>query len=273
MDRTAVSIEMTVQTLIVDNPVERLRSFLLRDPAMNALLLADLYEPYSRGALWYSAEEADEILAVALVYRGLDIPSMLTFGRPEGLSAILHSFHSEMPARTYALIPLEHREPMNDFFHPGAEGYNLMHRLAMRKGELLMPRSRSVTDLRSEDYDEIKRLLDKSYPGNHCHPSMMEEGAYAGIRDGDDLVCTAGTHVLCREEKICCPGNLCVHPEYRRRGLAAECFAGLLDRLFDVVDLAATNVDARNEASLRTCERVGMRPWKSYFEGFLHKRS
>jgi RimJ/RimL family protein N-acetyltransferase len=63
------------------------------------------------------------------------------------------------------------------------------------------------------------------------------------------------------------------HPDYQRRGYATEATAAVIDAGFDSFGLhrIRARLDARNEASARLCERLGMRREAHLIENELHK--
>jgi GNAT superfamily N-acetyltransferase len=115
--------------------------------------------------------------------------------------------------------------------------------------------------VRVTDPAAVDTLLDIAFPeGELRHASPVVQDWY-GIWSGADLVaCAADRSTRSRDplaERVAVIGGVAVHPEHRRRGLAAAVTAALTDRLRGRYELVALGVMADNTTATRIYERLG----------------
>ena len=80
-------------------------------------------------------------------------------------------------------------------------------------------------------------------------PSMLDDGTFAGVRDGGRLVAVAGTHVLAPQVQAAAIGAVLTVPDPRGQGLAATVTAGVWRRLAGRAALVGLNCADRNVAA------------------------
>ena len=100
-------------------------------------------------------------------------------------------------------------------------------------------------------------------------PQTVNDGAYCGVFEGQELVAAAGTHVLSRDEGAAAIGNVYTRRDRRGRGLARAGTAGVLERL-DGVATVALNVRTDNAVALRVYESLGFRRHCRFHEAVAH---
>ncbi|MEV1144397.1 GNAT family N-acetyltransferase [Micromonospora sp. NPDC049799] len=239
-----------------------LAELLGRDPVLHAYELGDLDDFFWPYTSWFRSGDA-----VALLYHGADLPTLLAFARPAdtaGLSALLGELTSVLPARVYAHLS------------PGVESalvpaFRVESAAAHRKMALTDPgRLASVrpagVPLGRDDLPAVERLYAAAYPGNWFDPRMLDTGRYVGIRDGGELVAVAGVHVWSPVYRVAALGNVTTLPRVRGRGLAAAAVAAVCAGLRDSVDHVTLNVRADNTSAVRLYERLGFTAVADYHE-------
>jgi ribosomal protein S18 acetylase RimI-like enzyme len=88
------------------------------------------------------------------------------------------------------------------------------------------------------------------------YDSMVTDGVFFGVYEGDELVAAAGTHLVARDEGAAAIGNVYTRRDRRSRGLSRIVTAAALHELreFKTVGL---NVRADNAAAIRVYESLG----------------
>ncbi|HET8934836.1 MAG TPA: hypothetical protein VFN67_15405, partial [Polyangiales bacterium] len=179
----------------------QLRQLLTTDPVAAAYLLGDLVEPFFGHCRWLVAGYRGRLEGAVLVYTGLSVPALLSFGAPDAVDAVFQRFASELPATCYAKIPLDH----SDFFprYYRTEHTENLWMMGARASELALP-ERKHDAMRlppGAALDPINALY-ADYPENWFEPSQLESGLYFGAFADRRLVSIAGTHVLAPAEGV-----------------------------------------------------------------------
>ncbi len=87
-------------------------------------------------------------------------------------------------------------------------------------------------------------------------PSMVTDGVFFGVFEGQTLVAAAGTHLLSPEEGAAAIGNVYTRRDRRGRGLGRLVTSAVLDSLAGI-ETIGLNVRADNAAALRVYESLG----------------
>ena len=111
-----------------------------------------------------------------------------------------------------------------------------------------------------QDLDSLKRLYgDGASTGespDFFYDSMVTDGVFFGVYEGDELVAAAGTHLVSREEGVAAIGNVYTRRDRRCRGLSRIVTAAVLHELRDVTTIGL-NVRGDNAAAIRVYESLG----------------
>ena len=211
----------------VTDPAELAR-FFSDEPGAHIYAHADLDEPYWSDSRWYrhhdavvgfvALDEADfeTIYAVStrdpagslrlLVHLGDEIePGVLITG-PTGLGATLERVGPVGWSEPYVryLLTDPARVPAPD---------------------------RRVVALGVDDLDEVLHLYEHEPGAAFFLPTMLADDSFVGVRDGDELVAIAGTHVLSERKGMAALGGVFTRPSHRGRGLARAVSAGAIHRV------------------------------------------
>ncbi|SBT45319.1 GNAT family N-acetyltransferase [Micromonospora narathiwatensis] len=245
-----------------------LAELLGRDPVLHAYQLGDLDDFFWPYTSWF--RRGDE---VALLYHGVELPTLLAFASPRGageLAALLEELAPVLPVRLWAhLSPGLEATVARWYEVRDAAGH---HRMALTDPARLARVTAAGETLGRADLPALLDLYAAAYPGNWFDPRMLDTGRYVGIRDGGDLVAVAGVHVWSPTWRVAALGNVTTHPRVRGRGLAAAAVAALCARLRADVDHVTLNVRADNTTAVRLYERLGFTRVADFTECALRRR-
>jgi len=236
-----------------------LRDLLAEDPVAAAYLLGDLAPPFFSQCRWLIARYRGRVEGVVLLYNGLSVPALLTYGAPDAVEAILDHFAPELPTPCYAKLPLEHVDAVRSHYRMG--DVERLWMMGLRASELTVPdRTHDATPLsKSSALEEIDALY-ADYPGNYFEASQLESGLYYGVHAAGRLVSIAGTHVLAPAEGIAVIGNIVTSARERRSGFASACTARLVEGLAALgCKTVALQVAADNAAGIACYRNLGFR--------------
>lgn len=102
---------------------------------------------------------------------------------------------------------------------------------------------------------------------------MLQQETYHGIRESDELVAVAGTHIVSVNEKVAALGDIYTRRDRRGRGLSTQVTNAVVAKLMKI-DLASIvlNVRESNVAAIHVYERIGFRNYCDYLEAPLVRR-
>ncbi|MCI4066594.1 GNAT family N-acetyltransferase [Micromonospora sp. R77] len=246
-----------------------LAALLARDPVRHAYQLGDLDDFFWPYTSWF--RRGDQ---VALLYHGVELPTLLAFGGPADraeLAALLAELAPVLPARLWAHLSPGLSAALTDRFVVTEAADH--HRMALTDPARLATVAPAGEVLGRADLPALLALYAAAYPGNWFDPRMLDTGQYVGVRDGGELVAVAGVHVWSPAWRVAALGNVTTHPRVRGRGLASAAVAALCGRLRDGVDHVALNVRADNLAAVRLYERLGFTRVEGFVECGLRFRA
>lgn len=209
-----------------------LRRILSRDPLTTGYMLGDLDEAYFDQCRWLVGFFNNEPLGVVLIYQGLSVPVVLTYGAPDLISGLFEHFSKMLPENFDAKIPLEHKAVYLQYFRVTSEDISWV--MGLSKGQL--SRQSSVHEIRRlRINDELTSILAvyEDYPGHYFEPSQLENGIYFGLFLGQELVSISGTHVYAPNEGVAVLGNVVTRRQYRSKGYSRVCTGRLIEYLIE----------------------------------------
>jgi len=114
--------------------------------------------------------------------------------------------------------------------------------------------------LAADDVTAIERLYADGASVNESpdffYASMVTDGVFYGVFEGEDVVAVAGTHLVSRDEGAAAIGNVYVRRDRRGSGLSRIVTASVLHDLRGI-DTIGLNVRADNVAAIRVYESLG----------------
>jgi ribosomal protein S18 acetylase RimI-like enzyme len=237
------------------------RARLERNRAWAAFSIADLDPAFAAHAAWFGPELGS---SVVLVYDAYDPPILFCQGEPSECDAVL---------RETALVARTPRAYLNvtDDLMPVAQRHfatferRLMVRMVL-EGEA--PRvSTAVERLGPADLAAVQALYAEDPPAFFL-PGQLQDGVYFGIREGEELVAVAGTHVLSASGGVGAIGNVHTRSDRRGRGLAAAVTSAVAAELRRMaISTIVLNIVDTNHAARRVYERIGFREYCRFYEG------
>lgn len=258
----------------------RVRRFLAADPVWATYALADLQPHLAADCRWLLAPTGD---ALALIYRGLQPPVLLTVGEPAALDQVLSAAaeEGELPETIYASIREEHLPVVSRYFDLQSD---LRPMLRMKLAD---PRAlgaggcklgaadqeaaeQQIVRLAGAQAADVFRLLQHSGPftPDAFSPAQMDAGVFFGLYAESELLAVGGTHVVDYEQRLAAIGNMYTHPAHRRRGYAAAILRAIAcELLAREVGQIVLNVDQRNPSAHALYLAHGFVVHVPYFEG------
>lgn len=233
---------------------ERIEAFLRRDRELHVYEIGDLDPFFWPATTWWTAMRGDAIAALALLYRGPAIPTLLVLER--------HDLEAGcwLASRLSPLLP----DPLYAHLSPGlVEAFGDRPReaqgtyLKMTLGTLAEVDTAGVERLGVQDLAAIDAFYARAYPDNWFDPRMLETGEYFGVRDGNALIGIAGVHVVSAHHGVAALGNIATDPAHRGRGIARRTTAATCSSLLRRVDTLSLNVSAENAAAIRCYRALG----------------
>jgi ribosomal protein S18 acetylase RimI-like enzyme len=242
---------------------ERIEAFLRRDRELHVYEIGDLDPFFWPATTWWTAMRGDAIAAIALLYRGSAIPTLLVLERHDIDAA------AWLVSRLSPLLP----DPLYSHLSPGlVDAFGDRPRaskgtyLKMTLRELADVDTSGVERLSVHDLASIDAFYARAYPDNWFDPRMLETGEYFGVRDDDALVGIAGVHVVSAQHGVAALGNIATDPAHRGRGIARRTTAAACSSLLRRVDTISLNVSAENAAAIRCYRALGFDVAATYEE-------
>lgn len=240
---------------------EELLSFLEKDRIWAGYAICDLEQELFPLCDWYTARMNNDVISLALYFKGLEPPTQITIGAPIGIERILET--ADVPGRLYAHIPLRHRQVLEKFY--SFTQLKSMKRMMVTK-KSFRPAVGSASKLEERDLQGLEKLYASPHK-TFFRLYMLTSGIYYGIRENGTLVSAAGTHVCSPCHRLACVGNVFTHPSHRGKGYGTICTSEVVKELLTIYDDAILNVDSRNLAAIKIYEKLGFQEYCMYLEG------
>ena len=278
-----------------------LYAFLQRDPIWAAYAIGDLESMHFGWCTWHVAEdEAGRLAGLALLYRRLDPPVLLTVGEAAAVAAILEQM--ALPEQVYISARVEHLPLLLARYDFSADRVRPMLRMAVT-AENFKPASRLVRPgpalrrLDSADVPAIQALIALGGPfaSDAFTPSQVDEGVFVGlsvlprtdspvsesvfvglsvlprtdspVSAASPLLAVAGTHLVAPSWSVAAVGNVYVHPAQRGRGYGALVSSAVTAELLQRGLLVVLNVDQNNPAAINLYRQLGFAVHCPFVEG------
>lgn len=256
--------------------------------------LDDFFWPYT---VWYAHRRDGVIDAIALLYTGMEIPTLIALTDEAGrgpLRAVLAEVAAELPDRLDAHVTAGLRDVLEESFVAHSRGWH--YKMALRPerlpadrteppqrggGYAAAPRSMPgaaspeapvIEQLGRENLAEVTAFYAVAYPGNWFDPRMLETEKYFGVRVDGALASVAGVHVYSPEYGVAALGNIATVPSRRGCGLATLATARLCHALIEEGLTVGLNVAAENQPALASYRKLGFVTIAEYEEVELRRR-
>lgn len=250
---------------------QRLRAILETDRPWAVYALADLEPGSFEYAHWFCAASDEQ--ALALFFSGFATPVLITVGKAGSLRSVLNELIDELnPRKLYAVVKPDVMPLLTGRFRVVEE--RKMRRMIFDPTQYRSVSSSSAVALGLSDLESVQRLYADGESSGEAPdwflPQMLQQATYHGIREGDELVAVAGTHIVSVSEKVAGLGNIYTRRDRRGRGLSAQVTNAVVAKLMKI-DLATIvlNVRETNAAAIHVYERIGFRNYCDYIEAPL----
>ena len=236
-----------------------IRAILRRDPIWGVYALGDLAPRMFPKTQWFGPD-------LALVLHDFDTSILFAIGTGavrEALDHVRWPVHLQLQqdaldeVARYAVI-----EQQCQMWRMGWKG--------PREGGHHLNTSTAAVRLGAADVPALLKLYaDGEATGespDFFYPSMVTDGVFFGVYEGDALVAAAGTHLFAPEERAVAIGNIYTMRNRRGQGLGAAVTRAVLDAVKDS-GTVGLNVRAHNHAALHLYESLGFIRHCPFYEG------
>jgi GNAT superfamily N-acetyltransferase len=246
-----------------------IRSILEGDRPWAVYALGDLSPGFAEHCRWFVLEDGSP--ALLLLYHRFDPPVLFALGAPSRLRRLIREIDApvvSLHVRTESLPAIRTR------YRPAE--IRTMWRMVVGPEGFRPAASDETSPLTPADLDAITRLYEDGHRRNEgpdfFDPSMVEQGTYRGVWEGEELVSVAGTHLVVPSEGAFAIGNVYTRHDRRGRGLGACVTSAVVSSaLGRGIRTVALNVDQRNTAAIRVYARLGFRSYCDFAEGLGHR--
>ncbi len=259
MGRTDLEVRATRDRVL-------LREFLEQDRLFAAYAICDLDEREFAKTRWGVAFERGRPIALALEYGGLAPQPLFVMGDPEGVAQILRTVIR--PRLAYLAASPAALDAVDSVYRidPGPP----MVRMWV-DGAAFQPMTGVATRLVPADIGDLNRLYNLGFT-SWLPAEAIANGVYFGVRINGRLVAAAGTHVVSRESRLACVGNVLTHQDFRGRGLAKLTTGAVTQELLRFCDQAVLNVRSDNPPALAAYRALGYVDHAHFDERLVRRR-
>ena len=253
----------------VDHPVPRLtdlaavRARLETDRPWAAYALGDLAPGFAEYSEWFSEGQA-----LALLYRAFETPVLFTLGDRHAIDRLLDEIQHE-PKMVLSIRP-----EILPFVKARwrVEHETAMWRMIVDPAGFRPALTEGVVRLGLADLAGLHRLYaDGEAAGevpDFFSPDLLAQGAFFGVYEGEELIASAGTHVVAPAESAGAVGNVYTRRDRRGHGLASRVTSAVTAELLEMrLCTVALNVNQRNDAAIRVYHKLGYRRYCPFHEG------
>ena len=245
-----------METVILRDKRE-LEAFFRKDVFFHIYSIGDLDDFFWQDTTWYALRNDDGVQAVALLYTGLSLPTLLAFSdRVTATKELLRSIINELPGKLYTHLSPGLEAVLSERY--ALESHGEHYKMALKDRALVHDVDCSaVIRLSMADLDELQHLYQESYPENWFDPRMLETNQYFGIRKRGALISAGGIHVYSEKYRVAALGNITTLPGHRNMGYAKLITACLCQSLCDSIDHIGLNVKVDNAAAMACYKTLG----------------
>ena len=249
-----------------------LRALLRRDPVGALYMLADLEPPWFDQCRWL-VETEDGASAVAMIFLGLETPSVLVSGDLLAVRRIAERRVAELPDRCYIKLTGPQMEVCAPRYHfSEIEELDIM--VLREPGRSQSSEGVELRLISPEDPIETVLEVYRDYPGNFFELSQLSLGLYAGAWVQGRLAAIAGTHAYSPGEGVAVLGNIATATRFRGQGLCMALTAYLCDELrIRGCGLIGLHVAGGNAPAIACYRRCGFGKDRSVFTMLARKKA
>ena len=252
---------------------DAIRALLETDRPWAAYALGDLAPGFAEYAEWLADRDGNgqasgEGQALALLYRAFETPVFFTLGDPPSVARLLDEIKNER--RIYLSIRPEILPLVKARWR--VEHETDMWRMIVTPGTFRPASTEGAGRLSLRDLPALRRLYADGEPTGEIpdffSPEMLARGVFFGIYEDEELIASAGTHLVAPAESVGAVGNVYTRRDRRGRGLAARVTSAVTAALVEMrLRTIALNVNQQNALAARVYERLGYERYCAFHEG------
>jgi GNAT superfamily N-acetyltransferase len=269
--KARLCIEDTLMSYVCLHDKNEIEGFLREDIYLHIYSLGDLDDFFWPYTTWFGSKSDGRIDAIALMYVGLPLPTLLALSDEHDVMAeLLISIQHLLPYRFYAHLSPGLETALGTTYD--VESHDEHYKMALLdENQISKIDCSEVVRLGTRELASIRALYEDSYPENWFDPRMLETNQYFGIKKENRLVSIAGIHVYSSRYKVAALGNIATHPTHRKKGYGLQVTAKLCQALSgEGIDIGL-NVKTDNDAAISCYKKIGFEIVASYGE-FLAQR-
>lgn len=243
-------------------------AFLKKNEEIQIYCIGDLDEFFWPKTIWYGLTDGNEIFSIALLYAGMQTPTLLLFcdNDPAYSLKLLDGIRTFLPGRFFA-----HLSPglIKAFGRKNIiEDYGMHYKMALRK--LYETDDKKIRRLSPGDLPSILNFYSIAYPQNWFDRRMLETGKYFGYFIDNELAGISGIHVYSKSYRVSALGNIATHPAYRGQQIAFKLTSKLCSDLIKDVNSIGLNVKSDNEPAIKCYRKTGFEIVGKYEEFLIN---
>lgn len=262
---------MSLLVFTSDKP--KLLTHCQKDPVLFSYHIGDLDDFYFDDCQWGATYgRSPRIDDLVLVYRGLEVPSVLAFGLTDKFNGLLSEMIPLLPDQFFCHFQEQSRATILEQYDEKRLGEHQKMKLIGDCPEVA-DSGYPIRRLESSDEQSLLELFKRAYPGNYYHARMLAQGKYFGAFDSNNLVGVAGVHVDSEQYEVSVLGNITTDEDYRGKGIATTLTSRVTRELQAEGRMICLNVKTDNLAAIRCYEKLGFERVHTYEEAFFTLKS
>ena len=246
----------------------QIRAILNTDRAWSAYALGDLSPGFFKHCEWHVPANGGN--AVVMIFRGLKPPILFAHGDTASIERLVDEIGKVSP------VFLHVRPEIVSIFQARYQECQIqtMWRMVIKPSHYRPASTGQAVQLGTDDLNALRRLYadgeaDGESP-DYFVPSMLSQGVYFGILEGNDIIAAAGTHLIAPEEGVCAVGNVYTRRDRRGRGHAAAVTSAVTSELLRMkLRTVVLSVNQRREGAIHVYERLGYSRYCAFCEGVI----
>lgn len=245
-----------------------IHDYLKNDSELQVYCIGDLDNFFWPKTIWYALVDEAGIKSLALLYLGMETPTLLMFDKANRNNSILllKRIKSILPGKMFVHLSSGLIEVFGQ--NTVTEYYGLNYKMALKRTPPEINDS-NIRRLSIKDIPLINDFYMTAYPNNWFDKKMIETDKYFGYFIEKKLVGISGIHVYSSQYKVAALGNIATHPDYRGNQIGFKLTAMLCNDLRKTVDHIGLNVKSDNEYAIKCYKKAGFEIIGEYEECLL----
>lgn len=213
-----------------------------------------------KNVICYGLFDNSELKEIAMLNINYHIPVLLaaSFNNGQYNTELIMRIKKFLPPKFYSHIDKVTLEnvfyqnnvsEIEEYMNMGLYGYDVLDNKI----------EQGTTRLCFEDINEIKQLLESSYPEAWLDDELVKLNKNFGIRINGKLISFAGIHAYSEKYDVAAVAHVTTHPDYRNKGYGKEVVKSLLNDLKNKIDYIGLNVKTNNASAISCYKNLGFK--------------